>query len=106
MAAIKDIIVCIAPSIGKCCYEVDEPLYTAFSKLHYIELSKIFTPKGNGKYILDLWEANRIILLNAGIRDTNIHITDICTNCNGEEIHSHRASHGKRGINALFMSIK
>ena len=102
----KDIIVCIAPSIGKCCYEVDEPLYTAFSKLHYIELSKIFTPKGNGKYMLDLWEANRIILLNAGIRDTNIHITDICTNCNGEQLHSHRASHGKRGINALFMSMK
>lgn len=102
----KDIIVCMAPSIGKCCYEVDEPLYAAFSKLPYMELSKIFTPKGNGKYMLDLWEANRIILLNAGICDTNIHITDICTNCNGEEIHSHRASHGKRGINALFMAIK
>ncbi len=102
----SDIIVCMAPSIGDCCYEVDEPLYTAFSQLDYMDLDKIFTPKGGGKYMLNLWQANRLILLNSGLRDENIYISDICTACNGAELHSHRASKGKRGINALFMSIK
>ncbi len=102
----EDIVVCMAPAIASCCYEVDEPLYSAFSKLPYMDLKQIFAPKGNGKYMLDLWQANRLILLNAGLRDENIHLTDICTCCNSAFLHSHRASKGKRGINALFMELE
>ncbi len=51
--------------------------------------------KGNGKYQLDLWKANEIILTEAGIRPENLDITDICTCCNPDLLFSHRASHGK-----------
>ena len=58
--------------------------------------------KGNGKYQLDLWKANEIILTEAGIRPENLDITDICTCCNPDLLFSHRASHGKRGIWAVL----
>lgn len=102
----KNIIVGIAPSIGKCCYEVDAPVFNEFQKLGYLNLAKIFFPKGNGKYMLDLWEANTQILESAGIKRENIDITDICTNCQSEFFHSHRATAGKRGVNGLIMELK
>ena len=61
--------------------------------------------KGNGKYQLDLWKANEIILTEAGIRPENLDITDICTCCNPDLLFSHRASHGKRGNLAAFIVL-
>lgn len=92
------IIAVIAPSICRNCYEVSEDLCEAFrAGFSENELGAIFTPKGNGKYFLDLWEANRIILKKAGLCDENIHITDLCTSCNREFLFSHRALKGRRG---------
>ena len=101
----KDIIAGIAPSIGKCCYEVDDPVYNEFIKLKYLNIPQIFTTKPNGKYMLDLWEANKQILIQSGINPDNIDVTDLCTNCNCKEFHSHRATSGKRGVNALFIQL-
>ncbi len=101
----ENIVVGIAPSIGKCCYEVDEPVYNEFARLDYLVLERIFSQKGGGKYMLDLWEANRQILLHSGIKHDNIDVTDLCTNCNHNEFHSHRATAGKRGVNALFIQM-
>ena len=69
-----------------------------------IELDKPFE-KENGKYQLDLWKANEIILTEAGIRPENLDITDICTCCNPDLLFSHRASHGKRGNLAAFIVL-
>ncbi len=102
----ENILVIIAPSIAKCCYEVDDPVLNEFKKLKYLDLSKIFFPKKNGKYMLDLWEANRQILENTGLKTENIEATDICTNCQSEFFHSHRATGGKRGVNGLIMELK
>ncbi len=102
----EDIIVGIAPSIGKCCYEVDIPVYEQFEKLKYLDMQTVFTKKENGKFMLDLWEANRRILINSGVKDANIDITDICTNCFSEDFHSHRATGGKRGVNGLIIEIR
>ncbi len=102
----KDILAVLAPSIGKCCYEVDNPVFKEFQKLDYLDLSKIFFPKGNGKFMLDLWEANAQILESIGIKRENIELTDICTNCQNEYFHSHRATAGKRGVNGLIMELK
>lgn len=102
----KDIIVGIAPSIGKCCYEVDKPVFDSFIELEYLDLQTVFENKHNGKFMLDLWEANRQILKKAGIVDRNIDITDICTNCHSDDFHSHRATGGKRGVNGLIIEIR
>ena len=102
----KDIKVAIGPSIMSCCYEVDEPVINELKKLDYIPLEKILTPKQNGKYMLDLQTTNKLILENAGIEPKNICISDLCTCCNSNYFHSHRATAGNRGNLAAIIALK
>lgn len=102
----SDIIACIGPCISKCCYEVDTPVYNEFAKLNYLDLAAIFTDKGNGKYMLDMVEANKQILINAGIKQDNMDISDLCTNCNADTLHSHRATKGQRGTIGVIIELK
>jgi len=69
------------------------------------EEAEYMDDKGNGKYQLDLWKINEIILLEAGIRKENLDVTDICTCCNSQYLFSHRASHGRRGNLAAFIVL-
>lgn len=101
----KDIMVGIGPCIGQCCYEVDAPVYTEFEKIDFLNFDKIFINKSNGRYMLDLVEANRQILINAGIHPDNIDVNDICTCCNHTDLHSHRATKGKRGNLAAIIEL-
>ncbi len=101
----KDIIACIGPCISSCCYEVDTPVYNEFAKLSYLKLNDIFLNIADGKYKLNLVEANRQILINAGIKAENMDISDICTCCNSKLLHSHRATNGKRGNLAAIIEL-
>lgn len=101
----QNIIAGIGPCIGNCCYEVDEPVYAEFSKIADLRLERIFKPKPCGKYMLDLVEANFQILTNAGVLPENIDRSDICTCCNSEMLHSHRATGGKRGNLAAIIQL-
>ena len=67
--------------------------------------AEILEEKGNGKYRLNLWKANEIVLLEAGVWPGHLSVTDICTCCNPEFLFSHRASHGKRGNLGAFLSL-
>lgn len=102
-----DIKVAIGPSICQKCYEVSldvvEEFKNAFDQKHW---EKLFYAKENGKYQLNLWEANRIIFVESGILEENISMPNICTCCNPELLFSHRASHGKRGNLGAFLGIK
>ncbi len=102
----KDIIVGIGPCIKECCYEVDDPVYNEFLKLSYLDLNKIFTKKSNGRYMLNLVEANKQILINCGIPQENFDLSDICTCCNADTMHSHRKTGGNRGNLALIVELK
>lgn len=103
----EDILVAIAPSICRECYEVSEDVAVEFKKIFSKEEhGKIMDDKGNGKYQLDLWECNKRILLDAGIREENISVTNICTCCNSDLLFSHRASQGKRGNLGAFLMLK
>ena len=101
----NDIIVGIGPCIGQCCYEVDDPVFNEFKKLDFLELDKIIISKPNGRYMLNLVEANRQILIHSGINPVNIDSSDICTCCNAADLHSHRATAGKRGNLAAIIEL-
>lgn len=101
-----DIICCIGPAIGKCCYEVDKPVYEKFANINNIDISEIADDVGGGKYMIDLWETNKRRLMLAGVREENIFVGDICTKCNSDLLFSHRATNGKRGTLAAMMCIK
>lgn len=102
----NDIIAAIGPSICAECYEVDTPLYEAFKKLNSIDIDSIFTRVDEEHFKLNLWEANRQMLIFAGIKPENIDVTDLCTFCNNKYLHSHRFSGGKRGTIAAIIELK
>ena len=103
----EDVIACVGPSICQDCYEVGpeviEQFQAAFDKKHH---EKLFYAKPNGKYQLNLWEANRIILKEAGVPEENISVTDICTHCNPDLLFSHRRTAEKRGNLCAFLTLK
>jgi polyphenol oxidase len=100
-----DILAVIGPSIGKCCYEVDSATADAFRGKSYSEL--ILQPgQKKDKWMLDLPEANRRQLLEAGLPESNIEVSGYCTTCNQYMFFSHRGSGGITGRQVNFMMIK
>ncbi len=120
----KDIHTAIGPSICQSCYEISEEVAARFKEGFWAEeeverFAKeaweaglhptgelLMNGKAPGKYQLDLWLANYIVLRSAGILPEHISITDLCTNCNPDYLFSHRASKGKRGNLAAFLMLK
>lgn len=119
-----DLIVAIGPSICQDCYEISEEVAVQFKQGYWSTESvkehcreafekgvhptgRLLVPGiGEGKYQLDLWLANLVVLRTAGIPMESISVTDICTNCNPEYLFSHRASGGKRGNLGAFIMWK
>ncbi len=102
----SDLVCAIGPAISVCCYEVDKPCADEFYKLRNLDSTKFIFPKKNQKYMIDLLECNRQILVDAGVEPENITLSDVCTNCNSELLWSHRATKGHRGTMSAFMCIK
>lgn len=111
----EELICAIGPSICQDCYEVSEDVAEAFRQAFPGHEAEILTesPKNampaegaEKKYQLDLWRANEIVLMEAGVKKEHIAVTDICTCCNPEVLFSHRASHGKRGNLGGFLCLK
>ena len=102
-----DIVAAIGPSICQECYEVSEDVAEAFAQEFRgtRQSDEILIGKGGGKYQLDLWRANEIVLTEAGIPAEQIQVTDICTCHNSEYLFSHRASHGQRGNLGAFLGL-
>lgn len=95
----------IAPGISKCCYEVSEELWRDFTSRFSICDNECAEIKNN-KFYLGLPAINKKILRTSGVLNENIYISDLCTCCNSEFLHSHRATDGKRGIMGHFIGIK
>ena len=103
----KDILAAVGPSICQNCYEVSGDVIEQFQdSFHEKYWKELFYQKENGKYQLNLWKANEILLEEAGITKEHISVTDICTCCNPQLLYSHRASKGQRGNLAAFLMIR
>ena len=90
-----DVRIGIAPSIGQCCYEVDEDVVDKLRQ-EFGNWSEFVTVRGE-RWLLDLWEVNRQQLLDVGASAENIVISSICTSCNNQLYYSYRAEHGITG---------
>ncbi len=103
----EDMICGIGPSVCFRCYEVSADVAEKFMAMFAPEYhADILLAKPNGKYRLNLWEANRRILLEAGVKPENIHIAGLCTSCNPDFLYSHRKSGDRRGNLGAFLEIK
>lgn len=105
----SELIAAVGPSICQECYEVGEEVAEQFHELfggsgHCGEI--VTRGKAEGKYQLDLWQANRLILEEAGIPHGSISVTDICTCHNSDYLFSHRGSGGHRGNMGVFLMLR
>ncbi len=88
----EDMIVCIGPSINKCCWESkDLSLREQFVKIWSFEKEYI-EYKENGYYTVDFPYVIKKELLVLGIKEENILLSNICTHCNTDDFFSYRDS--------------
>ena len=99
-----DVVCAIGPNIMKCCYEIDDPCAEHFYALG-LDSDRFLFPKGGGKYMADMLEANRQILISCGVKPENITVGDLCTRCSSDLLWSHRATAGDRGTMCAFLRI-
>ena len=92
----SDILVGVAPAIGKCCYEVGEDVASHFSA--YPDAME----QNGEKYMLDLPEINKTQMIAAGILEEHIEMSGICTACKVETFFSYRR---EQGCSGRFMSM-
>ena len=76
----SDILVAIGPAIGPCCYVVGDEVARAFVGKNP-ETGPFLQPEGPGQWKLNLECVNRHQLINAGIRNSNITPSSLCTSC-------------------------
>ncbi|MGF7144052.1 hypothetical protein HNQ56_002482 [Anaerotaenia torta] len=104
---LEDIIAVIGPSICHDCFEIGVEVAAEFERVFPGAYDTgILTPRSEaGKFSCDLWEANRQILLLAGLSEENIHTSRVCTCCNEDLLFSHRKTMGQRGSLGAFLAI-
>lgn len=102
----EDLVCAVGPAISKCCYEVDKTCADEFYALTDLDNSTFIFPRENNKFMLDLLETNRQILVKAGVKVENITLSDLCTRCNSDLLWSHRATNGQRGTMCAVMCLK
>lgn len=97
----------LGPAIGACCFETDEDVVLAVK--HYLgekAAEGTFTQRADGKYLVDLREANRRRLVQLGVRAEQIDVSEECTMCSHEKYWSHRYTRGRRGTQGAFIVLR
>lgn len=100
----EDIIACIGPSIGSCCYQVGQDVIDAVRETFPGSSEGLLLRQNNGAVHLDLWAANRLLLEEEGV--TQIESAGICTSCRRAEFFSHRGDRGRTGRFGVFIAIE
>lgn len=98
----SDVIAGIGPSICQNHYEVGEEVVNAAKKTFGEEVTH-FIKQDNGHFYLNLWEANKHLLMKTGV--TQIEISGICTACHPEDWFSHRGEAGKTGRFGVMIGL-
>jgi YfiH family protein len=97
-----DLIAAIGPAIGPDHYEIGsdvaQRVLMAFADDHEDLLIS-----QNGSLYLDLWEANRRLLIHSGVNQ--IEQAQICTACDPDDWYSHRRDQGKTGRFGVFIRL-
>jgi YfiH family protein len=101
----EDILAVIGPAIGPCCYEVDAPVFGAFSAMPDAALFSR-SCRQKERWMVDLVLANRLQILAEGVHSENIFASGLCTSCRQDLFFSHRAAGGRTGrqISLIMLS--
>jgi YfiH family protein len=100
----ESLLAAMGPGIGPCCLEVDEPVQKAFSSAG-LPWGEIAFPGGQGKWKLDLYQANTWLLREAGVLKENIQQVGDCTSCCSDIFYSYRADRKTQGRQMNFIAL-
>ncbi len=103
---LDDIYVAIGPSIGSCCYIVDNRVINLVRKVLGKTETIPYRDVSLGQYALDLKELNKLLLVKAGIHEQQIAVSDYCTSCAADLFFSHRRDNGQTGRMMAFIGRK
>ncbi|WP_194950053.1 peptidoglycan editing factor PgeF [Anoxybacillus flavithermus] len=93
----QHIHVVIGPSIGRCCYVVDDRVIEFVQKALVNSPQSLYNETSKGQYALDLKEMNKQLLQQAGVPSERIAVSSYCTSCERSLFFSHRRDGGKTG---------
>ena len=87
-----DIKAIIAPGISLDSFEIGEEVYLEFANAGFNmeRIAKRYPAQQGEKWHIDLWEANRLQLIEAGVKEENIQVAGVCTYKNHNEFFSAR----------------
>ena len=107
LGARREKICCaLGPAIGRCCFETDDDVPDAVARYLGGEVEGLFTGRADGKTLVDLRGANRRRLIQLGLREENIDVSDECTVCLHDKYWSHRYTGGLRGSQAAAIVLR
>lgn len=89
----------LLPSIGPCCFEVQEDVASQFRSVQPGAVQR----EANGRRTVDLWLANRQFLLDAGLRSEHIEDRPACTCCDARRFFSYRRDGAGIGQHMAFI---
>jgi len=126
----RDVVAAIGPAIGRCCYEVGPEVAQAFATQFPAAADWFdgpFEQLANGeeplwlpwltmmppghvppppRVQLDLRACNRWQLIDAGVRETQIDVSDLCTACRTDLLFSYRREGAKTGRTMAAIGIR
>jgi YfiH family protein len=108
-----DLLAAIAPTIGPCCYEVDEPVRRAFASdplpQRAARFSTVTVTGEDGverdSLRLDLAASNHAQLLELGVPGAHIEVSDLCPGTHTDLFYSHRMEGGRTGRFAVVLGL-
>lgn len=96
--------VVIGPSIGPCCYEVNDVVMNEVNKLHLDENVSQKNTAGND--MLNLKLLNKFLLMRAGVTEDAISLSSLCTSCLQSTFFSHRKEKGQTGRMMAYIGLR
>jgi polyphenol oxidase len=98
-SAPQDILVGLSPNIAYHHFQVRQDVLDIFRApgSYGNQADRYFTEQHDGSYLLDLNAALVTQLVNAGIQQDHIEVSNICTACRLDLFYSHRFEKGKTG---------
>ncbi len=91
----RRLIAAIGPSIGPCCYVIDDARAAVIRERLGADSADVLFAGPDGRPVFDLWSANAQQLEQAGVR--TIERCDVCTQSGGADIWSYRGDKGQGG---------
>ena len=96
----------LGPAIGKCCFETDDDVPQAVEAYLGGDAEGLFVRRADGKTLVDLRGANKRRLVQLGLREEHVDISEECTFCSHDRYWSHRYTRGRRGSQAAAIVLR